>query len=218
MLSCKRRRLDKDLVCRLNSLNPRKAPITIRPQLSYHQFEPLQLENLKIRRLSGINTTCSVEMSIYNPNKHFFLPESLTAAEEQRISGKTRRGVCYRKWECGGKDLFSNGPKTLMLCSNAFFSEVSYVDEDELTLRGISAATRTSTYLRRNTMTLEASVALEPSNIPKHKFCSSEECTWTNITMPIRAVNYRWELGSVWCDPGICEDIGYLVPMTVDDW
>jgi hypothetical protein len=157
-------------------------------------------------------------MSIYNPNKHFFLPESLTAAEEQRISGKTRRGVCYRKWECGGKDLFSNGPKTLMLCSNAFFSEVSYVDEDELTLRGISAATRTSTYLRRNTMTLEASVALEPSNIPKHKFCSSEECTWTNITMPIRAVNYRWELGSVWCDPGICEDIGYLVPMTVDDW
>jgi hypothetical protein len=214
MLSCKRHRFEKDLVCHLNSLS---SPTTITPQLSYHQFEPMKLEHLKIRKTAGINPTCSFEMSVHNPNKHFFLPESLTVADEQLISGKTRRGICSREWKCGEKDLFSNGRETLMVCSNAFHADVSYADEDKLTLRGMSAKTTTSTYLGRNLMQLEASTALEPSDIPKHDFCSSQECTWANITMPIRAVSYRWERGSIWCDPSICEAIGTLVPMAADE-
>jgi hypothetical protein len=214
MLSCKRHRLEKDVVCRLNS----PSPITIVPQLSYHQFEPIKLDSLSIRKSAGVNSTCRIEMRVSNPNQHFFIPESLSAAEEQRISGKTRKGVCDREWKCGGEnDRFSNGRTTLMVCSNAFLSDVSYVDEDELTLRGMSAKTSTSTHLGRNVMILDASMELDPSTLPKHDFCGSQGCTWANITMPIRSVSYRWDRGSIWCDPRICDAIGVLVPMTLDE-
>jgi hypothetical protein len=217
VLSCKRHRHDKDLVCRLSALNSRKVPSILAPQLSYHRIEPLQLKSLTIRGHSDADKTCRVEMSVHNPNKHFFLPGSITSADEQRISGKTMDGTCHREWDCGGKALFPNYPNRIsMPCSSAFESQISYVEEDEIMLQGLTAATQSTTHIERNDMTLEASAALEPQNIPKHEFCSSQGCTWANITMPIQAIKFRWQTGSIWCHPDYCEGMGTLVPMSLD--
>jgi hypothetical protein len=213
VLSCKRRRHDKDLVCRFNSLNSRRVPLILTPQLSYHRIEPLQLKKLTIRGHSDADKTCKVEMRVHNPNKHFFLPGSITSAEEQRISGKTMEAVCHREWDCGGKALFPNHHTILMQCLSAFESQISYAEDDELMLRGLTAVTKSSTFISRNEMTLEASTALKPQNIAKHEFCSSQECTWANITMPIRAIRFNWQTGGIWCHPDYCEGMGYLVPM-----
>jgi hypothetical protein len=201
----------------LDSPNVQKASLLLTPQVSYHPIEPLQLTSLTIRRKSDNPNICKIEMRVHNPNKHFFLPGSITRADEQRIAGKTLIGQCDGQWTCGGKDLFPNGPKVLMACfKGSVTSEISYTSQDEIMLRGLRVATEASTSIGRNQMGLKAAGVLEPENLPKTPFCSAQECTWANITMPITEINFRWQTGGFWCDPSICQDIGVLVPMTFD--
>jgi len=202
----------------MNLLNPQKESLVLAPQLSYHQIEPLQLKSLAIRGHSDTEKkTCKVEMRVYNPNKHFYLPGSITPADEKRISGRTMEGVCSREWDCGEKAQFPMGIDRLFaMCSYAFDSQIFYNKEDKLMRQGLTLNTKSTTFIGRNQMTLESSVILDAQNIPKDKFCNSQECSWSNITLPIKAIDYKWQTGWFGCHPDYCDGMGSLAPIPLD--
>jgi hypothetical protein len=114
--------------------------------------------------------------------------------------------ICHTEWYCRGNALSPNQLNRIVVpCNLGFFqSEISYVEGDKLMLQGLTAATTIATSIARNEMTLEASAALEPQNIPKQEICISRECTWANITMPVRGIQFRWQLVSFRCHPDYC--------------
>jgi hypothetical protein len=190
LLNCKRRRHNKDVTCSMSSLDSGKGPTMLTPKLSYHPMQPLHL-NVKIKK-TPTKKRRRLKMNIHNPNKHFFLPDSITPADAQRISDKTIMGDCDREWECGGKSESSDGLISIpMTCMTAFMVEVSYFEKDNGTVSGLTIAAHPTTWIERNQMGLDASVTLDTQNAPSLDSCSFQECTWANINMPTAAVNFR---------------------------
>jgi hypothetical protein len=181
--------------CGMNRPGSLAGPIPLSTETWIRSIEPFQVRNMTIRRDSQKpDSNCSVEMSVYNPQATFFIPGSVTPAEQQSIELKGPEGFCKGSWDC--KKDFETSTYAALQCSNNFFAHIlhKWVNLPELT-----AQLGATTAIGVARLALVAYLPLHPrltsSCVGQCGFCYNDDCTWGNMSVPLTDLSFRpmWE-------------------------
>jgi hypothetical protein len=130
-------------------------------------------------------------MSIYIPNGTFFVPGSLSPAEEKSIISFHTEDTCKGAWDC--RKVYEFGNLINMPCgSSRFAASISYSQDDELRVKDLRAQIslhKPIGWARMDMVGFPASLTSKSAGPPG--FCKGGECTWSNISVPVQRLQFN---------------------------
>ena len=180
-IPCKMLRHDKDLHCGLNVYGFPNKSITMIPEITHRNIEPIQIKKMLIQGpTSPDDKICTVQTELVNSNLP--LTPDLVMPEKREISSNGElETLCKTTWDC--QKIFKYGNRIRLPCDNGFWGDISYEQDEELKLTKLDI---TAGYSSVGWLTLSGTKGLKPIKptglVGRYGFCNGE-CYWANVTL-----------------------------------